>query len=332
MDRTALVAIGGNSLLRAGEATSVAIESAHVAETCRALAEVVSRGWRLVVTHGNGPQVGAALRRSELAAGEVYSLPLDLCVASTQGELGILLQQGLHEACRARAVPRTVATLMTQVEVAENDHAFARPTKPIGPFYSSTDAERLRRGGWTLAEFPPHGCRRLVASPEPLEVVEVAAIRALVDAGVVAVALGGGGVPVIRHGNRFVGVEAVVDKDLASALLAIGLRVDLLVMSTDVAGIYLNFGRPDARLVNRVSVTELRKHAAAGQFPPGTMGPKVEAIVRFMAAGGSEAIVTSPDRLVEAFDGQTGTHVLQESSVLAPGSSGKESLWIACGR
>jgi carbamate kinase len=329
---TAVIAIGGNSLIRAGETTSVATESAHVVETCRAIAAIAARGWQLVITHGNGPQVGAALRRSELAAPEAYPLPLDVCVASTQGEIGVLLQQGLADACRTQGVARPVATVLTQVVVDPSDAAFARPTKPIGPFYSLiADAERLRRSGCTLLEQPPHGYRRVVASPEPLEVVEEPAIRALLDAGVIVVALGGGGVPVVRRDGGLHGIEAVVDKDLASALLAMRLHADVFVLSTDVEGIYLNFDRPDAKLLREVTDEELAGLTAAGHFPPGTMGPKVKAIERFLRAGGREAIVTSPDRLVAALDGRAGTRI-RHARKAAAAREESESSWSAYGR
>jgi len=335
MQRTVLVAIGGNSLIRGGEPTTVAMQRAHVAETCRALAKLVSDGWRVVLTHGNGPQVGAALRRSETAAADAYPLPLDLCVASTQGEIGILLQQALGESLEARSTRRVVATVLTQVVVASHDPAFLQPAKPIGAFYSSDDADIRRRAGWTLVEEPPHGYRRVVPSPEPLEVVEEPIIRALVDAGHVVIALGGGGVPVVRRGGVLEGVEAVVDKDLASALLAIRLRVDLFVLCTDVDGIYLDFARPHARVLRTASTKQLRQYAADGQFPAGTMGPKVEAALRFVEAGGREAIVTSPDRLAAAVDGREGTHVFREGRAGAgcrSGVSGEEPSWTASAR
>jgi carbamate kinase len=312
MRRTALVAIGGNSLIRAGEPISVSGQRAHVVEICGALAELVADGWRVVVTHGNGPQVGAALRRSEAGAADAYPLPLDICVASTQGEIGVLLQQALRDALDARAVECPVATVLTQVVVSPDDPAFARPSKPVGIFYSAADAELRRRAGWTLIEEPPHGYRRLVPSPEPLAIVEEPAIRALVTAGVVAIALGGGGVPVVRGDGRLEGIEAVIDKDLASALLAEHLRVHVLAMVTDVDRIYENYARPDARGLGTVTVDELRRLAADGQFPAGTMGPKVEAALRFVASGGSRVVVTSPDRLAGALEGDDeGTHVVR---------------------
>jgi carbamate kinase len=286
--RTVLAAIGGNSLMRGAESATLDVERRYVEQTCHALATVAASGCRLLVTHGNGPQVGAALRRAELARGEVYALPLDLCVASTQGEIGVLLQQGLHAALAGRGLVAPVAAVVSQVVVGRYDRAFWHPTKPIG--------------------LP--GSRRVVPSPEPLEIVESPVIRALLDAGVVVIALGGGGVPVVRCGPLLESVEAVVDKDLASALLAIELEVDVFAMLTDVDGIYLDFGTAEARRLDAVSLGELRWYAEEGQFPPGTMGPKVEAARRFVTVTGREAIVTSPERLLGALAGQGGTRVL----------------------
>lgn len=309
MRPSVLIAIGGNSLIRAGEPATVEAQRANVAETCDAIAQIVSDGWRVLITHGNGPQVGAALLRSERSAGEAYPLPLDVCVASTQGEIGFLLQRSLGELLQARGVHRPVATVVTEIVVASDDPGFARPAKPIGPFYSHAEAEARRRLGWTMIEDLPHGYRRVVASPEPLEIVEEPVIRTLVDSNVVVVTLGGGGIPVVRHDQRLSGVEAVVDKDLASALLATRLRVDWFVLSTDVDRVSLDYGSPSARGLSDVTADELRRYAAAGHFPPGTMGPKVEAALRFVEAGGHEAIVTSHDRLIAALQGRAGTHV-----------------------
>jgi carbamate kinase len=314
MQRTVLVAIGGNSLIRAGESTTAAMQRVHVAETCRSLAQIIADGWRVVVTHGNGPQVGAALRRSELGATDAYPLPLDMCVASTQGEIGVLLQQALRDALGVRAIQRPIAAVLSQVRVSPDDPAFATPSKPIGPFYSAAEAEMRRGAGWTFVEEWPHGYRRAVASPEPLEIVEEPAIRALVDAGIVVIALGGGGVPVVQHDGHLEGIDAVIDKDLASALLAVHLRVDVLAMSTDVDRIYVNYARSDARGLGQVTADELRRFAADGHFPAGTMGPKVEAALRFVAAGGAEVIVTSPDHLAAALEGhEGGTHIVSDA-------------------
>lgn len=311
MQQTVVVAIGGNSLIRPGEPLTVATERAHVAQTADALAQIIAHGWRVVITHGNGPQVGAALRRSELGAAEADPLTLDMCVASTQAEIGVLLEQALREALARRGIRCPIATVLTQVIVSPTDPAFAHPDKPVGSFYSAHEAEVRRRDGWSLVEEPPQGFRRHVPSPEPLEIVEEPAIVALVESGHIVIALGGGGVPVVRRDGRLAGIEAVVDKDLASALLATHLGADVLLMSTDVDRIYTNFGRRTALGLGGVSAHELRQLAAAGHFPAGTMGPKVEAALRFVDAGGREAIVTSPDRMAAALSGaDAGTRVV----------------------
>jgi carbamate kinase len=278
-----------------------------------------------VITHGNGPQVGAALLRSEHAAAEAYPLSLDLCVASTQGEVGYLLQQGLASELGARGVRRQIATLVTQVVVDSCDPAFGRPTKPIGPFYSSSELaarrahdfrfdelQRARLGprGWSLVEESPHGWRRVVPSPEPLEIVEEPVIRALIDANAVVITLGGGGVPVVRDAHRLIGIDAVVDKDLASALLAKRLPVDRFVLATDVDRIYVDFGTSRAHGLEEVAAQDLRRYAAAGQFPAGSMGPKVEAALRFVEHIGRDAIVCSIDQLAAAVAGRAGTRIV----------------------
>jgi carbamate kinase len=307
--KSALIAIGGNALIQAKEVPTIETQRRHVAATCRAVADLIADGWRVIVTHGNGPQVGAALLRSERAAGEAYPLPLDVCVASTQGEVGFLLQQGLGDALGARRLHRPIATLVTQVVVDINDAAFAQPTKPIGPFYPPAAVAARQALGWTMVEEPPDGWRRVVASPEPLEIVEEGAIRTLMEADVIVITLGGGGIPVVRDGDRLVSVEAVIDKDLASALLATRLRIDRIVLSTDVDRIYIDYGTASARGLDEVGADDLRRYAAEGQFPPGSMGPKVEAALRFVEAGGREAVVTRADRIGAALHGQGGTHV-----------------------
>ena len=309
MQPSILIAIGGNALIRANEAATVGTERTHVGEICGAIADLVSEGWRVVITHGNGPQVGAALLRSERAAAEAYPLPLDVCVACTQGEIGVLLQQALREALETKGIHRPVATVLSQVVVASDDPAFVRPTKPIGPFYSHADVAARQARGWKMVEEAPHGWRRVVASPEPREIIEESVIASLVDAEVLVIALGGGGIPVARNGRHITGVEAVIDKDLASALLATHLRLDRLVLATDVDRIYVDFGTPDARGFDAISAEDLARYAEAGHFPAGTMGPKVEAALRFVRAGGAEAIVTSYERLRLALRGGAGTRV-----------------------
>lgn len=312
MSRTALIAIGGNSLIRAGERGTIEEQLANAHATARALAAMVARGWRIVITHGNGPQVGAALMRSERAAGEVYTHPLDVCVATTQSEIGYLLQRAMEYELRQLGLTTPVLTVLTQVRVDPDDPAFANPTKPIGPFYTKREAdEKQRRLGWNVVEDSSRGWRRVVPSPEPREVFEQHIIRKLVDDGMIVIACGGGGIPVIEYeDNRVEGSEAVIDKDRASALLATALEVDLFVISTDARQVYLDFKKPTQRGLDRVTAGELQGHYDAGQFPPGSMGPKVESALRFLRGGGAEVIITSYEHLVDALEGKDGTHVV----------------------
>jgi carbamate kinase len=311
MPRRALVAIGGNALLQSLGHASVTEERERARHTSRAIARLVADGWTVLVTHGNGPQVGAELVRSERGAAEVYPLSLNVCVATTQGEVGYLLQQALREELAARGLRVPVATVLTQVVVSPDDPAFGKPTKPIGPFYTAEEAEARRaRYGWTLVEVPGRGFRRVVPSPQPLEVVEEDVISTLVGAGALVIALGGGGIPVVREGGRLVGVEAVIDKDLASALLASRLGVDLFVISTDVDRVYLDYGRPTERPLGLVTVDELERYRREAHFPPGSMGPKVDAALRFLREGGREVIITRAERLAHAVRGRGGTHIV----------------------
>jgi carbamate kinase len=310
--RIALIAIGGNALVRAGDA-SVDAQRASAAEVAKHVAGFAAEGWRVVVTHGNGPQVGAALLRSERAGSETYPMPLDVCVASTQGEMGYLLGGALEDELRARGRSSPVATVVTRVLVSPDDPAFRDPTKPVGPFYGAAEAEARRQAGWTLVEQPPRGFRRLVPSPEPLEILEERVIRMLLGNRAVVITLGGGGIPVARAGDGVVGVEAVVDKDLSSALLAVLLKVDLFLILTDVDSVYLDFGTSRAAALRTVSATELRAHSEAGHFAPGSMGPKVDAVLRYLERGGRRAIVTLPEHVAEALAGEAGTNVWRGS-------------------
>ena len=315
MRHLALIAIGGHALMPsegAGQLGSVEAERAGARRMSRDIARLVTLGWRIVLTHGNGPQVGAALLRSERGSDDAYRQSLNMCVAVTQGEIGYVLQQTLREALSLEGVEAPVATILTQVLVASDDPALDAPTKPIGPSYSAVRAEILRRRlGWTLAHDPAHGYQRVVPSPEPLAVIEEEVIRGLVDRGVVVIALGGGGIPVVQRGTRLHGLDAVVDKDRASALLASHLGADLFIMATDVDRVYLDFDSTSRRGLEHVSPHEMARHHAEGHFPAGTMGPKVEGALRFLEAGGTEAIITSSRCLVDAVRGRAGTHIGQ---------------------
>jgi len=307
--RSALIAVGGNSLIRVGQRGTIEEQLANAHATARRITQLVADGWRIVVTHGNGPQVGAALLRSERAAGEVYTQPLDVCVATTQSEIGYLLERGLECELRRAGFYMPVMTILTQVRVSESDPAFQNPTKPIGPFYSKKDAdEKMQRFGWTMVEDAARGYRRVVPSPEPLEILEQEIIRQILELGIIVIALGGGGIPVIvREDHSVVGVEAVIDKDRASALLASALGLDCFMISTDVDEVYLNYKTPTQRGIKRATADLMQHYLNEGQFPPGSMGPKIEAAIRFLRNGGQDVIITSCDHLLEAVHGKAGT-------------------------
>jgi carbamate kinase len=311
VSRAALIAVGGNSLIRAGEKGTIAEQLANTRRTAAAIVGLARDDYRLVVTHGNGPQVGAALLRSERASDQVYSHSLDVCDASTQGEIGYLLQQSINNELSAAGLHVPVVTVLTQVVVSRDDPAMRHPTKPIGPFYSRADAEERKRVlGWQIVEDAARGYRRVVPSPEPIDIVELNVIRLLLDQGVLVIAVGGGGIPVVRSNGTLEGIEAVIDKDRASALLASELGVDVFVISTDADRVYLDYKKPTQRALERVNADELEAHYRAGQFPPGNMGPKVESALRFLRNGGKEVVITSYEHLSEAVEGDAGTHIV----------------------
>jgi len=311
MTRSALIAIGGNSLIRAGQKGTIAEQLANTRRTAHAIVGLIQDGYGLVVTHGNGPQVGAALLRSERASDQVYGQSLDVCDATTQGEIGYLLQQSLHNELAAAGIDRQVVTILTQAVVRADDPAMLHPTKPIGPFYSRSDAEeRARTLGWQIVEDAARGYRRVVPSPEPVALVEEAVIRVLLERDVLVIAAGGGGIPVVETAAGLRGVEAVIDKDRVSALLASRLGVGCFIISTDADRVYLDYRKPTQRPVSRATAREMRAYYEAGQFPPGNMGPKIESALRFLEAGGEEVIITSYEHLRAAARGEAGTRIV----------------------
>jgi len=307
----AVIAIGGNSLTRPGERGTFAEQQRNAELTCQSIADVLDLGYRVVLTHGNGPQVGQALLRAELAQPQLPGLGLDECDAETEGEIGYLLQQTLINVLGTRGRHTGVVSLVTQVLVSSSDPAFRNPTKPIGPFYRMEEAlERQAKLRWTVIEDSGRGWRRLVPSPQPLEIVEMPAVRACVHAGLVVIAAGGGGIPVVREGSRLRGVDAVIDKDRASALLARSLHADLLLFSTAVDRVALHFNRPDEVRLDQLTSEEAQRYLEDGEFPPGSMGPKIEAALDYLRAGGRRVVITSPDRLAAAVMGDGGTEIL----------------------
>jgi carbamate kinase len=308
----AMVALGGNALIRQGEKGEVEEQLRHIRESVLHLPLLLAKGYALVITHGNGPVVGQLLLQNEAARETVPSMPLDVCDADSEGSIGYLTQQTLVNVLRGQGGKRPVVSLITQVVVDPADPAFTRPTKPVGPFYTEVEAERLRRTkGWTVVADAGRGYRRVVPSPHPLQVVEEDAIRILLEHGVVVIAAGGGGVPVRQtETGELLGVEAVIDKDRASALLARGLGARLLVILTAVDFVYRRFGRPDREPLPRLDVAQARRLLAEGEFAPGSMGPKIEAAIEFLEGGGEEVLITLPENLADALEGKTGTRIV----------------------
>lgn len=311
MPETLVIALGGNAITRPGEPGTIPQQFAHTAETLEHLKPLFRSDARIVITHGNGPQIGNILIRVEEGERRVPRLPLDTCVSDSQGGMGYMIQRVAAELFRRERVERTAVTVITQVLVSEGDPNLVHPTKPIGPFYSGTELERIRREKpyWELREIEPDQWRRVVASPRPLRILEEVAIRALLAEGVVVIACGGGGIPVAWEDGRLVGVEGVIDKDFASSLLASDLDADRLLIVTSVDRVALRFGRPGQCWLDRLTVEQARRYLAAGEFPPGSMGPKIEAAIEFVARGGRECIITSTGQAARALRGEAGTHI-----------------------
>lgn len=311
MAKIAVVAIGGNSLIKDQEHQTVPDQFEAIRETCAHIASMIERGWNVVITHGNGPQVGFSLLRSELTSHVLHTVPLDSCVADTQGTIGYMIQQCLYNEFKRRGIKKQAVTVVTQVLVDKNDPAFQNPTKPIGPFYDEDKAKSYRKErGWNIKEDSGRGWRRVVPSPIPVGIIELDAAKTLANLGFVAVVVGGGGIPVIEENGELSGIEAVIDKDYASSLLAIGIKADLFLISTSVEKVALNFGKPDQRLLDKMTLEEAKKYYEEGHFPPGSMGPKIQAIINFLERGGKEAIITNPENIERALLGETGTHIL----------------------
>jgi carbamate kinase len=310
--KLAVLAIGGNSLIKDPRHQTVPDQFTVTRETCRHIARMLEAGWKVVITHGNGPQVGFILRRCELALHELHPVPLDSIGADTQGAIGYMIQQSLHNEFLQRRLDRKAVSVVTQVRVDADDPAFSHPTKPIGSFLDEAIARRMEQEeGWTVREDAGRGWRRVVASPLPREIVEIDAIRDLVKKGYVVIAVGGGGIPVVRGADgELRGVAAVIDKDHASALLAGQLQADVFVISTAVEKVFLDYQKPTQRALERISAAEARRLLAEGQFPAGSMGPKIEAACNFLENGGRRAVITSPEHLVEALRGEQGTEIL----------------------
>ncbi len=310
--RRVVIAFGGNASYPPTIKGLASEQISLMAEACEHLVGIIKAGFQVVITHGNGPVVGNILFRMARTANELPPMPMDVCVAQSQGGIGYMLQQTLVNVLHEHGLERTVGSVLTQVEVDANDPAFTDPTKPVGRFFSPEDAERLsREQNWVFVEDSGRGYRRVVPSPRPLRILELSAVEALLAAQVIPIAVGGGGIPVVRDANgHFSGVSAVIDKDLSSAMLANQLGAQSLVMLTGVDRVALDFGKPSQRSVDRMTAAEARQHHADGQFPPGSMGPKIDAALRYLDGGGKEVLITSIERLHDALQGTAGTRIV----------------------
>ncbi len=313
--KVAVVAIGGNSLIKDPQHQSVEDQYQAAKETCYHIADMIEAGWDVAIGHGNGPQVGFILRRSEIAAKVegMHEVPLDVCGADSQGAIGYALQQNLQNEFRRRGIDKHAVTVVTQVLVDRNDKAFQNPTKPIGGFMDEAEAKRRAQElGWNVVEDAGRGWRRVVASPIPQDVVELEAVKTLLEAGMTVITVGGGGIPVIRdeEGN-LVGTAAVIDKDYASSLLAREINADLFVISTAVEKVALNYGKPNEQWLDRMTLAEAKQYLAEGiHFAKGSMAPKIQAIIWFLEAGGKQALITNPENIGRALKGETGTWIV----------------------
>jgi carbamate kinase len=314
--KVAVVAIGGNSLIRDPKKATVEDQYLAAKETTYHIADMIEAGWDVAIGHGNGPQVGFILRRSEIAAKVegMHEVPLDVCGADSQGAIGYALQQTLQNELFKRHIKKPVATIVTQVLVDKNDKAFQNPTKPIGGFMEEAEAKRREKEmGWAVVEDAGRGWRRVVASPIPQEVVELETVKTLIKAGTVVITVGGGGIPVIdQNEGQYVGTAAVIDKDFASSLLAREIQADLLLISTAVEKVAINYGKPNEKWLDKMTLAEARQYLAEGtHFAKGSMAPKIQAIIWFLEAGGKQALITNPENIGRALKGETGTWIVQ---------------------
>ena len=313
-NKIVVVALGGNAITRPGEAGTIPEQFAHTADTLKSLLPLFLGDWGIVITHGNGPQIGNILIRVEEGERRVPRLPLDTCVSDSQGGMGYMIQRLACELFRRESISRTAVTVITQVLVDEHDPEMGHPCKPIGSFYSPEEVAlvRVEKPHWIIREIEAGRFRRVVASPRPLEILEICAIRSLVQAGVVTIACGGGGIPVAWEDEKLIGIEGVIDKDLASSLLATDLGAEKLIILTSVNRVALRYETPGEKWIDTINTAQARGFLAAGEFPAGSMGPKIEAAIRFVEQGGAECIITSAEYLASALLGKAGTHIVPE--------------------
>lgn len=309
--KVVVIALGGNALIREGQQGTIEEQFENVSKSLDGIIYCLKKGYSVVITHGNGPQVGNMLLMAEASRGLIPEMSLGICVADTEGAIGYMIQQSLTNRLRKEGINKCVVTVLTQVVVDKNDNAFSNPTKPIGPFLKKEDAERLQyERGWHIAEDSHRGYRRVVASPAPIKIIEVNAIKSLLEAGDIVIAAGGGGIPVIEKENGDLeGVDVVIDKDLASSILARDIKADCLIMLTGVDHVCLNYRQSNEQTLSRLTVEKARKYLNEGHFPPGSMGPKIQAAINFLNYGGELAIITSVDKVMETMEGVSGTKI-----------------------
>lgn len=313
MKKVAVIAIGGNAIIQEGQRGTVKEQFENVLGSCDPIIDLIEEGYNLVLTHGNGPQVGNSLLKVEASREIVPPSPLEICGAETQGSIGYIIQQSLYNRIMERGIKKDIATVITQVVVSKEDPGFINPTKPVGPFYSKERAQEIaKEKDVVMVEDSGRGFRRVVASPKPLEIIEKEAIKKLVNKDFLVISVGGGGIPVIRKDNSLEGVEAVIDKDYASALVAKEIGADYLIILTGVPKVAINFGKENQEFLDQMTIKEARKHMADGQFPEGSMGPKIEAALEFVENGNGKAIITSINKLKEALQGKTGTRIVKK--------------------
>lgn len=312
MKETLVIALGGNAITRPGERGTIPQQFAHTAETLEHLVPLFRSDRRIVVTHGNGPQIGNILIRSEEGERRVPPLPLDTCVSDSQGGMGYMIQRVADEMFRREGIRRECATVITQVVVDRNDPDFSHPSKPVGSFHSPEELEKLRveKPHWRMKEIEPGRWRRVVPSPRPLDILEKESIAAMLEAGVIVIACGGGGIAVAWDGQKLVGVEGVIDKDLASCLLAKQVRANRLIIVTSVDQVAIAYHKPEQQWLSNITIEYARRYLEAGEFPPGSMGPKIEAAIDFIENGGEECIITSTEKVAQAVEGNAGTHIV----------------------
>ncbi len=309
--KTAVVAIGGNAIIKEGQKGTMAEQFENVLSSVDSIIDLIIEGYEVVLTHGNGPHVGNSLIKGEASKNEVPDYTMDAYGAETQGLLGYIIKQSFANRLRERGIDKKVAALVTQVLVSADDPGFSHPTKPVGPFFTKEQSDlHEKEKGYIMVEDSGRGYRRVVASPKPIEIVEKDMIKSLSKEKYIVIAAGGGGIPVILKDNHLVGVEAVIDKDYASALLASEIEADLLVILTGVPQVAINFGKENQESLSQMTLKEAQKHMEDGQFPKGSMGPKIDAAMSYVRSGRGEALITSIDQLKEAIKGQTGTRIV----------------------